>query len=319
MSKSLYGVGHRPRRKRGGGQQRTTRKALATETLDILSAGGYHQPGGSGEWIEISEMQQNAEKNTKLYIPSDDLIAEAKLEECEQFDLSESQISASFEHPQIEVWQCTTLEACTSLVAEGLDVVALNFASGKNPGGGFLGGAQAQEESIARSSGLYPCIKQKTKYYEANKRTKDGFYTEHLIHSPCVPVFRSDNGSLLPAPFCVSIITAPAVNAGHVGLLARKADRSVPENSIDDAMFRRIMRILACALIHNHRAVVLGAYGCGVFRNDPARVARIFARALRCCTTGQSLMFGRVVFAICGGWKSNNLLEFENVFGDKTR
>ena len=49
------------------------------------------------------------------------------------------------------------------------DVVCLNFASTKNPGGGFLRGSQAQEESLARASGLYACISPMTGYYDTTR------------------------------------------------------------------------------------------------------------------------------------------------------
>jgi len=70
----------------------------------------------------------------------------------------------------------------------------LNFASAKNPGGGFLGGGSAQEESLARSSGLFPCINQMQQMYETNRAYRSCLYTDHMIYSPRVPVFRDDEG-----------------------------------------------------------------------------------------------------------------------------
>src|SRR6185437_10556724 len=100
---------------------------------------------------------------------------------------------------------------------EGADrVLALNFASARHPGGGFLKGSQAQEESLARASGLYACIAPLRGMYDANHRFRSCLYTDHLIYSPDVPVFRADNDSLLDHPYPVSFVTAPAVNAGAV-------------------------------------------------------------------------------------------------------
>ncbi|HVT71393.1 MAG TPA: TIGR02452 family protein [Trebonia sp.] len=48
------------------------------------------------------------------------------------------------------------------------------------------------------------------------------------------------------------------------------------------------------AAAHGHRTLVLGAWGCGVFRNDPAVVATAFAGHLD-RTRGR---FDRVVFAV---------------------
>jgi len=91
----------------------------------------------------------------------------------------------------------------------------LNFASATHPGGGFLSGARAQEEYLARSSGLYACIRDNPMYAFHRSRS-DPHYTNYAVYSPEVPVFRSDDGSLLDEPYTVGIITSPAVNAGRM-------------------------------------------------------------------------------------------------------
>ncbi|HEY8505080.1 MAG TPA: TIGR02452 family protein, partial [Gemmataceae bacterium] len=175
---------------------------------------------------------------------------------------------------------------------KGQTVCCLNFASAKNPGGGFLGGSQAQEESLARATGLYACIARVAGYYAANRACGTALYTDHMIHSPAVPVFRGDDNELLPEPYLVSILTAPAVNAGALR-------RNEPHNldRIAPVMSGRIEKLLSLALVHGHAALVLGAWGCGVFRNDPAAVAGWFAEHL----TGDGRfrdVFDTVVFAV---------------------
>lgn len=82
------------------------------------------------------------------------------------------------------------------------DVLCLNFASAKKPGGGFLKGSQAQEESLARASGLYSCLLQAPTYYKANRSSnRRGIYEDLIIYSPEVPVFRDDNDALIRAPW----------------------------------------------------------------------------------------------------------------------
>ena len=45
-------------------------------------------------------------------------------------------------------------------------------------------------------------------------------------------------------------------------------------------MVTRIGKILAVAAVYRYDALVLGAYGCGVFQNNPTDVAGYFARFL---------------------------------------
>jgi uncharacterized protein (TIGR02452 family) len=187
-------------------------------------------------------------------------------------------------------------------------VVALNFASAKNPGGGFLGGAKAQEEDLARCSALYPCLRGQRGYYDANRAAPSLLYTDHVIYSPDVPFFRDERLRLLDEPFLLSIITAPAPNAGEV--LARDPALGGEIRRVLDA---RARKVLAVAAAERHRCLVLGAWGCGVFRNDAVEVAAAFAGAL----DDERLRgaFERVVFAVYDRGGGRNLRAFERQFG----
>jgi uncharacterized protein (TIGR02452 family) len=213
---------------------------------------------------------------------------------------------------EFEVVNETTLSAASRLAqADGnANVLALNFASAKNPGGGFLKGSQAQEESLARASGLYPCIVQMQAMYEANRRLRCCLYTDNMIYSPGVPVLRDDGDQLLEAPYLVSFVTAPAVNAGVV---RRRGTEDVAR--IEDVMRGRIEKVLSLSVIHHHEILVLGAWGCGVFRNDPRDVARWFGDHL---TDGGlfSGAFKKVVFAVLDRRGGAVIRPFQNVFLD---
>jgi uncharacterized protein (TIGR02452 family) len=126
--------------------------------------------------------------------------------------------------------------------------------------------------------------------YAQHERMRDALYTSSAIYSPDVPVFRDDDGRLLDAPYRVAFITAPAVNPGVV--LERDRSRRA---EITAAMRERVSRVLAIAATNGHDALVLGAWGCGVFKNDPAEIAALFAAALRGPFAGA---FARVVFAV---------------------
>ncbi|NEN84030.1 TIGR02452 family protein [Paenibacillus elgii] len=261
---------------------REIRSKIAKETLDILEQGFYTSP--SGTQITIRDEVETAVAKSVLYAPDQlpNMLKEAST--------VNDRIGIT---PHIEVTNESTLAAAQRLVAleRVTETVCLNFASAKNPGGGFLGGSQAQEESLARSSALYPCISQMSEMYDHNRGLKTCFYSDYMIYSPKVPVFREDRGSLLPEPYLVSMITAPAVNAGVV----RERE---PENTakIDTVMLERIRFILAVAAAHGQRAMILGAYGCGVFRNNPKDIARLFKQAL--IDEGRAAWFDHIVFAI---------------------
>ncbi len=192
---------------------------------------------------------------------------------------------------QLEITEETSVAAIRRLVVDRqLDTLCLNFASAKNPGGGFLGGAEAQEESLARASGLYASLIRQSGYYEANRASPTAFYTEHMIYSPGVPMFRDDAGALLDVPHLSAFVTAPAVNAGVV-----RAREPARISEIATVMRRRVERVLAIAQGAGHRGLVLGAWGCGVFQNEPTLVADVFGQALETSFKGS---FAHVVFAV---------------------
>jgi len=204
----------------------------------------------------------------------------------------------------------TTLSAARRLCkTHGPDrTAALNFASAKNPGGGFLGGSQAQEESLARASALYLCLSRHMPYYDANRRSSSSLYTDHMVVSPLVPVFRDDSDQLLEVPYEVTFITSPAPNAkaladNHPHLL----------DNLEPTLRRRMSHVLSAAVVHGQTALVLGAWGCGVFGNDPGMVSNLFGEML----LGQgafSHAFERVEFAVLDR-KGDTIAAFENVFG----
>src|SRR4030095_3387218 len=114
---------------------------------------------------------------------------------------------------RVEVQNETTFAALARLVGSNGHLAGLNFASAKNPGGGFLNGSLAQEEALACASGLYPCLLQAPEYYERNRANRSALYLDLAIFSPLVPFFRNDAGTLLEKPVLASVSTAPAPNA----------------------------------------------------------------------------------------------------------
>lgn len=268
-------------------------KRVASENLAFCEAGGYVAP--SGRAVDLRAAVERAVSGTVLYAPGElDLFTATK----------------SVDDTRVEVTGETTGEAGRRLVvAEGVnDVVALNFASARNPGGGFLRGAKSQEEDLARASALYPCVVTQWAYYAANREERSFAYTDHVIYSPGVPFFRDERWALIEEPWRMSVVTAPAPNAGEA-LRHGEGERVVRE-----ALRRRAGVVLKVMAAQGHRTAVLGAWGCGVFRNDPREVAEAFAGWLRGEMAG---VFERVVFAVYErGGAGPNREAFERVFGE---
>ena len=114
-----------------------------------------------------------------------------------------------FSETRVQVTNETTLGASLRLVESGLRPVALNFANGIHPGGGFLGGAKAQEEVLCRSSALYQTLVNDQMYEEHRERPRPDS-SHWAIYSPGVPVFRKDDGTEIDQPWLLSFITCAA-------------------------------------------------------------------------------------------------------------
>lgn len=188
---------------------------VAQETIAIIERGEYLN--ASGQKVPVQHLVDAATAGTVLYRPG-------------QLDRWEPETRPSTAL-RVEVTGETTAEAGRRLVQKegAARVVALNFASAKNPGGGFLRGAKAQEEDLSRCSALYTCLLTQPTFYQVNRAHDSLLYTDHLIYSPDVPFFRDDDYALLDAPFVLSIITSPAPNAGEVLARARNARPRIRE------------------------------------------------------------------------------------------
>ena len=186
----------------------------------------------------------------------------------------------------IEVTEETSLSVAARHDAHGLRTLVLNFASPTVPGGGFLAGERAQEEYHCRSSALFAC-QLGGPMYGFHLQQGNALRTDAMIYSPDVPVFRDDDHRMRETPFKVAFVSAAACDARDVAPL--------DQTKISGAMGARIVKVLAIAQANGHDALVLGAWGCGNFANDPALIAELFRLALDGPFKGA---FRRVTFAI---------------------
>jgi len=222
---------------------------------------------------------------------------------------------------EVSVLEMSTLEGARMLVdtlsscSQSFGRIAiLNFANPVTPGGGVLVGAPDQEESIARSSTLYPCLtseKANALYHLHHEDDQHGFYHHAMLFTPSVVVFRNDPGEWV-SPFEVDVLTCAAVNAAKVRAeLWSHHDMGVLENRILKEMKERMARVLFLFEQLGSKNIVLGGFGTGAFQNDIESVAKIWAELL----IGQGARFGRsfhrVVFAILG---KNTFDIFKGVF-----
>ncbi|MET7452655.1 TIGR02452 family protein [Streptomyces sp. NPDC005574] len=253
----------------------TRLRAIAKETEEIVAAGAYDAP--SGRRVPLAAAVRAARDATRMHGPGPVPTPVPAPGE---------PLGTSF-----EVTGESSLEAARRLAAAG-PVAVLNFSSARNPGGGYLNGAQAQEEALCRASALYACLVAVREFYDHHRAHRDPFYTDRVIHSPGVPVFRDDRGRLLDEPYAAGFLTAAAPNAGVVLRAAPERRSELPR-----ALALRAERVLETAAAHGYRRLVLGAWGCGVFQNDPAQVAAAF-RALLGPGGRFADTFAHVVFGI---------------------
>ncbi|MCD9879325.1 TIGR02452 family protein [Streptomyces guryensis] len=245
-------------------------RGIARQTEQIVAVGAYQ--ASDGRELAIASAVAAARAGTRMYGP--DPVQVSPTAEADTF---------------FEVTGESSLEAARRL---GGRVAVLNFASARNPGGGFLNGAQAQEEALCRASALYTCLLRAPEFYDHHRTHRDPFYTDRVIHSPAVPVFRDDRGGLLDEPYTAGFLTAAAPNAGVIRRTAPQRAADLPQ-----VLAVRAERVLETAAAHGYRRLVLGAWGCGVFQNDPAQVAAAF-RALLGPDGRFTRTFERVTFGI---------------------
>ncbi|MDX3693704.1 TIGR02452 family protein [Streptomyces europaeiscabiei] len=265
-------------------------RAIARETERIVEAGGYRAP--AGHEVSIAADVAAARAGTRLYGP----------------DPVETPQAGAVK-AVIEVTGESSLEAARRLTATEAPVAVLNFSSARNPGGGYLNGAQAQEEALCRASALYTCVREAPAFYDHHRTHRDPFYTDRVIHSPAVPVFRDDRGALLDTPYTTGFLTSAAPNASVV---RRTTPERAPE--LPRALAVRAERVLETAAANGYRRLVLGAWGCGVFGNDPTQVAAAFRTSL---TAGGRFegFFEHVVFGILDRTKGTAIRSaFERAF-----
>ncbi len=210
---------------------------------------------------------------------------------------------------EIEVRENTSFNAAKEYLQFGKTAV-LNFANPHYPGGGVKNGAMAQEECLCRSSNLYRCLNTKNvyeDYYLYNRNIKNRFFSDRLIYTKNVTVFKDDSDvpQLMPNNdwFQVDVITCAAPYI---------ANRKYTNKTALKELFKsRIKNIFESAIDNDVDVLVLGAFGCGAFKNPPAVVAKAFHEVIE--EYNYKNCFKHILFAIKRG-KNHNADAFMKEF-----
>jgi uncharacterized protein (TIGR02452 family) len=290
--------------------RRSMLKRIAEQTLTAIREGSYPYKGVDQD---LRDAVKEAKMKTVYYSPNSD---------------TKEWASTKFNHTRsspthISILHISTLDAARLLEnvyrnnpSERGKTGILNFASATKPGGGFKNGADAQEESIARSSTLYPALEteEARRFYRLHTRESAenaiAFYSHAMIYSPNIVIFRDDDG-VLTYPFPVDVLSCAAVNAGEVRKELNGPINSGLEVGIEKEMSERMGRILYLFERQGVRNIILGTFGTGVFRNSVTIVARIWAHLLLVPEARFKDSFDRIFFAITG---EETFAEFQSAF-----
>lgn len=178
-------------------------------------------------------------------------------------------------------------------------VCALNFASYKQPGGLFLDGSKAQEEALCHASTLYPILSSFQDYYEYNRRRLNfALYTDRALYTPDVVFFYEGWN------FTADVLTCAAPNLKAFARYLR--DASMLTQNIT-ALEQRCKFVLDIAEAENVDTLILGAWGCGVFGQNPDIVAELFYKYIPACR------IPHIIFAVPDS-HSPNYAAFERAF-----
>ena len=190
----------------------------------------------------------------------------------------------------IEVVNEDCVEVAKKLSEKGKTCI-LNMASYKHPGGGVRRGSMAQEEELARRSNLVFGLPEK--YYHLSKTS--------YIYTKGVTFFKDSNYEIIPS-FTCDVISIAAINLNNL---------ERPNNYLA-ATIQKIKTMLSDPAIHGCENLVLSAFGCGVFKNDPTEISNLFKLVM---DGGYSKPYKNITFAILNDRNSvgSNFEIFENI------
>ncbi len=220
---------------------------------------------------------------TKISVANQRFIAEAEVIPTPELNI--------YKKANVVVSKKRTYEAAKTY--KGNHVAVHNFASATNPGGGVVNGAGAQEECLCRCSNLYFCLNTPDMwgmFYTPHRAAHDPIHNDDIIYTPNIVVFKTDTDrpELMERDdwYIVDVITCAApnlrekpsnrYNSGDGTRAVKPSDREL--QVIHE---KRLRRMLDSAVMNHADTVILGAFGCGAFCNEPQVVATAAANVVR--------------------------------------
>lgn len=245
---------------------------MLNDTLRILEKGYYLTESGKRVDLKLTKQQM---EECNVYLPKEiERLGKEKKEpripvsedlevECRNID--------SFTLARQRAQDANSLES-----EEEQRVLVLNFANAVHPGGGARNGANAQEEDLCRKSSLLLSLegRQAEKYYAYNQSLHTHMGSDAIIYTPNVEIIKDEKGNLLEETIVVSVLTcaAPMLRYGMEGMTQKQYEH---------LFTKRITGILNVAASLGYKSLILGAFGCGAFRNDAHEVSDFMYRTLK--------------------------------------
>ncbi len=275
--------------------------SILADTLSILERGSYQV---NGETVSLKLSREEME-NAEVYLPEDvRKICKAKdfphvrvlgrcgygCENIDSFSLARKRMQHSFSLRK----------------KDAKPVLVLNMANPVNPGGGARRGSVAQEEDLCRKSSLLVSLEgeQARAYYEYNWKLNTYMGSDAVMIHPQVEIIRDENGELLPETVVVAVMTCAAP-------MLRYSMEGMTQAQYEKMVYDRITGMLKVAAYRGYDRLILGAFGCGAFRNDARVVSDLFYKALKEFNFDgmrESDMFRRIDFAVL--CRSENLYNY---------
>jgi uncharacterized protein (TIGR02452 family) len=231
-------------------------KPIVEQTRDLYHKGAY-QTEGTVVLLD-KDLMKKTQENTVVYNAS------------ETPPIPPSQKTPGLV-TQVTVENTDTVTATRHVMDKGAKKpVLLNLANAYSAGGGVLTGCTAQEEELCRCSTLLHAIGENERLAALPPEGSAYVYKQPIpqggvVYSPNVQFFRGTRAE--GYPLWKTPMQAGVISAAGPDLRTKSKESAISLTEYKKIVTTTIESILRVAAANHHDAVVLGAIGCGAFRN----------------------------------------------------